>query len=35
MGLGPGTYLILAVITFVIPALIVVTDDQAWHSKPQ
>lgn len=33
MGLGPITYLILGVITFVIPALIVVSDDVAWHTR--
>jgi len=33
MGLGPVTYLVLGIITFVVPTLIVVTDHVAWHPK--
>jgi len=35
MGLGPVTYLVLGIITFVIPTLIVISDDIAWHTKPR
>jgi hypothetical protein len=32
MGFGLVTYLVLGIITFVIPALVLIGDDAAWHT---